>query len=66
MPADDQEKMTETVYVRCSPTMAKALDDWRRSEPDLPTRAEALRRIAAKALKIKEDKPEKPAKGRKP
>jgi hypothetical protein len=63
--ARDKEKMTETVYVRCSPSMVKAIDDWRRSEPDLPTRAEALRRIAARALKVKEDAGEKPAKGRK-
>jgi hypothetical protein len=63
MPRSDKEKMSETVYVRCSPTMVDALDEWRRSEPDLPTRAEALRRIAARALKIKE---EKPAKSRKP
>ena len=40
----------------------KALDDWRRTEPDVPTRAEALRRIAARALKIKDERPEKPAK----
>ena len=57
--------MSETVYVRCSPTMVEALDAWRRTEPDLPTRAEALRRIAAKALKIKDEKAEKSAKGRK-
>jgi hypothetical protein len=61
--ARDKEKMSETVYVRCSPTMVEALDAWRRTEADLPTRAEALRRIAARALKIKEEKPEKPAKG---
>jgi len=59
--ARDKEKMSETVYVRCSPTMVEALDAWRRSEADLPTRAEALRRIAARALKIKEEKTEKPA-----
>ena len=65
MPKGDKEKMSETVYVRCSPTMVEALDEWRRTEPDLPTRAEALRRIAARALKIKEEKPEKPPKARK-
>ena len=59
MPRSDKEKMSETVYVRCSQTMVEALDAWRRTDPDLPTRAEALRRIAAKALKLKEEKPEK-------
>jgi len=62
--ARGKEKMSETVYVRCSPTMVQAIDEWRRNEPDLPTRAEALRRIAARALKIKDDET-KPAKGRK-
>jgi hypothetical protein len=47
----DDEKMTEPVLVRLKPSMAKALDDWRREQLDLPTRAEAIRRLAAMALK---------------
>jgi hypothetical protein len=27
------------------------IDDWRRLQPDLPTRAEAIRRLVAKGLK---------------
>lgn len=29
----------------------KLLDDWRREQPDLPSRAEAIRRLVEKALK---------------
>jgi hypothetical protein len=45
------EKMTEPVLVRLKPSMAQLIDDWRREQIDLPTRAEAIRRLAAIALK---------------
>jgi hypothetical protein len=35
-----------TVGVRCHDPLLKMLDDYRRNEPDLPTRASALRRLA--------------------
>jgi hypothetical protein len=35
-----------TVGVRCHDPLLKMLDDYRRDEPDLPTRASALRRLA--------------------
>jgi hypothetical protein len=66
MPKD--EKMTEPVLVRLKPSMARLVDDWRRDQVDLPTRAEAIRRLAAMALKTFKDaeKPAEPkAKGRK-
>ena len=44
------EKMTEPVLVRLKPTMAALVDAWRREQVDLPTRAEAIRRLAARAL----------------
>jgi hypothetical protein len=56
------EKMTEPVLVRLKPSMAQLVDAWRRDQVDLPTRAEAIRRLAAMALK---DLQEKPPKGRK-
>jgi hypothetical protein len=64
MPKD--EKMTEPVLVRLKPSMAQLVDAWRRDQVDLPTRAEAIRRLAAMALKSLKDleKSEKP-KGRK-
>lgn len=56
--------MTEPVLVRLKPSMAQLVDAWRRDQVDLPTRAEALRRLAAMALKDFQGGGEKP-KGRK-
>jgi len=39
------------VMVRLSPEQAKALDDWRRIQDDLPGRPEAIRRLVELALK---------------
>jgi hypothetical protein len=33
--------------------MAKALDDWRRKQEDLPGRPEAIRRLVELGLKVK-------------
>jgi len=35
-----------TIGVRCHEPLLKMVDDYRRKEPDLPTRASALRRLA--------------------
>jgi hypothetical protein len=43
----------ELVGVRIQPDMAKALDDWRRKQDDLPGRPEAIRRLVELALKAK-------------
>jgi hypothetical protein len=43
----------ELVGVRIQPDMAKALDDWRRKQEDLPNRPEAIRRLVDIALKGK-------------
>jgi hypothetical protein len=51
MPRKDTEKMTDQILVRVPPSMTEAVDAWRREQHDLPTRAEALRRLAATALK---------------
>jgi len=40
------EQTGEPVLVRLQPDQLAILDDWRRKQPDLPTRAEALRRLA--------------------
>jgi hypothetical protein len=60
------EKMTEPVLVRLKPSMARLVDDWRRDQVDLPTRAEAIRRLAAMALKAEQVAAGavKPAKGK--
>jgi hypothetical protein len=38
------------VSTRLQPEFLKRLDDWRREQADLPSRPEALRRLAEKAL----------------
>jgi hypothetical protein len=44
-------KQTGTfVGTRIQPELLKLLDDWRREQPDVPTRPEALRRLAEQAL----------------
>jgi hypothetical protein len=42
-----------TVGARCHDRLMKLLDDFRRNEPDLPTRATALRRLAIVGLTAK-------------
>jgi hypothetical protein len=44
------------VQVRLQAEQLAALDDWRREQPDLPGRAEALRRIFEASLKGKRGK----------
>jgi hypothetical protein len=43
----------DPVMVRIQPDMAKALDDWRRVQADLPGRPEAIRRLVDIGLKAK-------------
>jgi hypothetical protein len=43
----------DLVGVRVQPDMAKALDDWRRKQEDLPGRPEAMRRLVELGLKSK-------------
>jgi hypothetical protein len=38
------------VGTRVQPGLLKQIDAWRRAQPDLPSRPEALRRLAAKGL----------------
>jgi len=39
------------VYVRLQDAPLDAIDEWRRKQPDLPNRAEAIRRLVDQALK---------------
>lgn len=43
----------EPVTVGLQPEMAKEVDDWRRKQPDLPGRPEAIRRLVEIGLKPK-------------
>lgn len=47
-PATGQDPVTA---IRLSVDMRAALDDWRRGQPDLPSRSEAIRRLVEAALK---------------
>lgn len=38
-----------------TPSEVAAVDDWRRKQPDLPSRSEAIRRLVAVALKASGD-----------
>jgi hypothetical protein len=40
----------QTIGVRMLPDQLAALDDWRRTQPDLPGRPEAIRRLLAEKL----------------
>jgi hypothetical protein len=40
----------EMVSTRIQPDLMERIDEWRREQPDLPSRPEALRRLAAKGL----------------
>jgi hypothetical protein len=42
---DEPEELTERLSIALPMSLIKAIDDWRRQEPDLPTRAAAGRRI---------------------
>ena len=43
------------VQLRLPDAMLKSIDDWRRNQPDIPTRSESIRRLIEKGLKA--DKP---------
>jgi hypothetical protein len=45
------EQTGTMVSTRIQPEMLERLDDWRRAQPDLPSRPEALRRLAEQALR---------------
>lgn len=44
------EQRTERFGMRASPEMMKRVDEWRRQQPDLPSRTEAIHRLTDAAL----------------
>ena len=44
-----QEK-TQPFQMRASPEWLAMIDDWRRKQPDIPSRAEAIRQLVQKGL----------------
>jgi hypothetical protein len=58
-PTDDPKETT--IQMRVSAAYLKSVDEWRRQQPDLPSRSEAIRRLTAIALETG-GKPAKKAK----
>jgi len=60
------EQRTDRYQMRVSPTFIKEIDDWRRQQPDLPSRNEAIFRLTALALEAEANKknPSTKAQGR--
>jgi hypothetical protein len=46
----------ELIGVRCQAQLVAAIDEWRREQPDLPNRPEAMRRLIERALKMKPER----------
>jgi len=42
--------------MRASADWLKAVDEWRRHQPDIPARAEAIRRLVELGLKFKKER----------
>jgi metal-responsive CopG/Arc/MetJ family transcriptional regulator len=47
----------ELIGVRCPANLVGAIDEWRRKQPDIPSRAEAIRRLVAQSLQSSKRKP---------
>jgi len=45
------------VQVRMPPDLRRAIEDFRRNEPDTPTRPEAIRRLLKQAVTARQDAP---------
>jgi len=45
------------VQVRMPPDLRRAIEDFRRNEPDIPTRPEAIRRLLKQAVTARQDAP---------
>lgn len=52
-----RELKTDRFILSIEPSLIEALDNWRREQSDLPSRAEAMRRLIRKGLAFK-DQPE--------
>jgi uncharacterized protein len=47
------EEKTERFEMRVPASFLKMVDDWRRKQPELPSRAEAIRRLVEIGLKAR-------------
>jgi hypothetical protein len=44
------EEQSERFQMRVSPSFLRLIDEWRRKQPDLPSRAEAIRRLVQRGV----------------
>jgi hypothetical protein len=51
---DEWGMNSERVELRISPALLKIVDDWRRRQPDIPTRQAAIRQMVATFGKAKD------------
>ena len=51
--AETNEKHSVRVDLMMMPSELRTIDEWRRHQPDLPTRAEAIRRLIQLGLTAK-------------
>jgi hypothetical protein len=54
------EPLDERLNLALTKSMMRAIDEWRRVQPDIPTRSEAARRLIEASLKPPPGKPGKP------
>ncbi len=55
--SDWEFEKTQRFEMRIPPEFFKAIDDWRRRQPDIPSRAEAIRQLVEIGLKAKGNRP---------
>jgi len=47
----DKEPKTTRLHLVAAPSLVAAIDDWRKTQSDLPSRSEAIRRLVSDALR---------------
>ncbi len=53
----DNEKLDQRIQLVASASFGKVVDDWRRTQADLPSRSEAIRRLVHLGLQFEEEHP---------
>jgi hypothetical protein len=53
---NDEEEMTQRFELRITPSFLTIIDGWRRKQDDLPSRAEAIRRLVKIGARAKDQK----------
>lgn len=51
---DEDEEMSFTFRLRVPPSFLKTIDDWRRHQPDIPSRSKAVRKLVEAGIDAKQ------------